>query len=142
MQSLFFFGVFGFVIRTRREARLRERHTAQGRQEMRQELERLKAIENEGFLRAAADKHSKGELVINSARYGIGPEAGQFRDVTERVRGLIEGGVLKIPGGRQVKNHLFGDPFRDREKTLEVKFTSGGEVRQVTVHEDQELNLP
>jgi hypothetical protein len=77
-----------------------------------------------------------GDLRITRALYGTGKH---IVDVTPQLNAQIRQGRLSIP----VNNYTMGgDPYRNRVKTLQVWYTVDGRPGQVTLGENDFLQLP
>lgn len=82
------------------------------------------------------DHREGGKLVINRAVYGAGNRA---HDVTAQLNADVRDGRLHLP----VKNDTMGgDPARNKPKTLTVWYTFNGRQFQVTLNENDFLDLP
>jgi hypothetical protein len=89
-----------------------------------------------GDNRGDRDRRDVGELQITRAFYGAGK---QTMDVTGRLNAQIRDGQLRVP----VRNDTMGnDPAKNRPKTLTVWYTFRGRANQVTVNENDYLQLP
>jgi DnaJ-like protein len=83
------------------------------------------------------DRHDvRHELRIDRAVYG---EGRRTVDVTDQVRAQIRDGRLNIPVSNQT---MGGDPARNRPKTLTVWYRLDGHDAEVTVNENEYLELP
>ncbi len=80
------------------------------------------------------DLHS--DLRITRALYGSGKH---IVDVTSRLNSQIRQGRLSIP---VINDTMGGDPYRNRAKTLQVWYTAYGRSAQVTLNENDFLQLP
>ncbi|MBI5833010.1 MAG: hypothetical protein HZB16_12000 [Armatimonadetes bacterium] len=79
------------------------------------------------------------ELIIDSARYGVFPEAGDRVDVTEKVRAMVAAGQRAIPA----TNAMAGsDPANQVVKSLKVVYTLNGQQKTVVVEENSNLEVP
>jgi alpha-L-rhamnosidase len=77
------------------------------------------------------------KVEVLRAVYGVLPD-GPRADVTEKVRELVQGGLLRIPAD----NRSFGDPAPQRVKTLTVDYrVNGGDVRTSVAAENTSIRL-
>ncbi len=75
-------------------------------------------------------------LGIERARYGVG---NRWLDVTQLLRDSVRDNTVRL----QVNNASFGsDPAPANEKVLEVEYTYRGQRQNITVRENQYLELP
>ncbi len=82
------------------------------------------------------DRRPSGDLRITRAVYGAGKRT---VDVTARLNGLVHDGQLRVPASNDA---LGGDPAHNQVKTLTVWYTFNGRPAQVTVNENDFLQLP
>lgn len=76
-----------------------------------------------------------GELVVVSARYGIGDD---WADVTRELSEAVIGASLR----RMADNSIAGDPAPGHRKRLEVEFQHRGRTHRRVVREGETLVLP
>jgi hypothetical protein len=82
------------------------------------------------------DQDRRDTLVINRAIYGAGRK---MRDITAPLNAEVRDARLRLP----VQNDTMGgDPARNRPKTLRVWYTFNGRQFQVTLNENEILDLP
>jgi hypothetical protein len=86
----------------------------------------------------AFDEHVAGrnDLVITRAIYGAGNKQ---HDITAPLNAEIHGGRLRL---QVINGTMGGDPAKNQPKTLQVSFTYNGRPGQVTLHENDYLELP
>jgi hypothetical protein len=82
------------------------------------------------------DRRPSGDLRITRAVYGAGKRT---VDVTARLNGRVRDGQLKVPVSNDT---MGGDPAHNAVKTLTVWYTFNGRAAQVTVNENDFLQLP
>lgn len=83
----------------------------------------------------ALGKGGSGELVVVSARYGLGDD---WVDVAHELSQLVVGPSLRV----RADNSIAGDPAFGKEKVLIVVYRSGGRLHRRAVREGQTLVLP
>lgn len=77
-----------------------------------------------------------GALRITRAIYGV---SDRFIDVTDRLTALVQNNQLSL---RVTNDAMGGNPAYDARKTLTVWYAYNGNDSQITVNEDEYLNLP
>jgi DnaJ-like protein C11, C-terminal len=77
-----------------------------------------------------------GKLEINKAVYG---KQGQGRDVTRRLRNMIQNNTLDI---KVTNDNMGGDPNVGADKTLKVDYAYHGQTLHKVVKEGDRLKLP
>lgn len=100
---------------------------------------RTPAVRNQRDDRDQRDDHDRDHrdsLVINRALYGAGKKV---HDITAPLNAEVRDGRLRLT----VENGTMGgDPARNRPKTLRVWYTFNGRQFQVTLNENEILDLP
>jgi hypothetical protein len=82
------------------------------------------------------DRDHRDTLVINRALYGAGKK---MHDITAPLNAEVRDGRLRLT----VENgSMGGDPARNKPKTLRVWYTFNGRQFQVTLNENDTLDLP
>jgi len=105
-------------------------------EKLKKENGELKTGKEKTTIAASFDK--QGGLIVNYAGYGLGFE--QYRDVTEQLRRLMQGGELHI---RVNEESLQCDPYRGITKHLFVIYSHGNnEGKTIRVSDERLLDLP
>jgi hypothetical protein len=82
------------------------------------------------------DQRQPADLRITRAVWGAGKRTA---DVTARLNGQIHDGQIRLP---VTNDNMGGDPAHNQVKTLTVWYTFNGRAAQVTLNENDFLNLP
>jgi DnaJ-like protein len=82
------------------------------------------------------DQDHRDSLVINRAIYGAGKK---MHDITAPLNAEVHDGRLRIP---VTNGTMGGDPAKNKPKTLQVWYTFNGRQFQVTLNENDMLDLP
>jgi hypothetical protein len=106
--------------------------------EMRRVSTQEKGGSGQAIIAQSGISHGYDDLIISYAGYGL--TFGNYRDVTERVRGLVKDGKLHIRVGH---DSLQCDPYRGMSKHLFVIYTyKNAEGKTIQVGDDKILQLP
>jgi len=84
------------------------------------------------------EKESAG-IVIKKALYGVPGVPAKQVDVTEKIQAQVSAGQRKITGSNELAG---GDPALGTKKRLELVYTLDGNIHEVSIPEDEALDLP
>jgi hypothetical protein len=87
---------------------------------------------------SAKPEEERAGIVIKKALYGVPGVPEKQVDVTEKIRAQVSAGQMKITGSNELAGR---DPAFGTKKRLELVYTLDGNVHEVSIPEDEALEL-